>query len=199
MGIAALSPIVLYYIAGPAYVSGQYALIVVMLVPTLFISQNLLIQAISSVRKTSFFLYSSLGSLVANVVFSFLLIPYFGLIGAALGFSSVYVVSFIILYRLAKKEDIVQYNISGTMKIWASSIFMFLIVYFALHFMVDKYGYSLFILLLLILVGALIYLVVSSRLRVFSQEEREFILSMFPDRLNSIKKVISFLVLGNQK
>ena len=31
LGIAALSPIVLYYIAGPAYVSGQYALIVVMI------------------------------------------------------------------------------------------------------------------------------------------------------------------------
>jgi O-antigen/teichoic acid export membrane protein len=199
LGIAALSPIVLYYIAGPAYVSGQYALIVVMLVPTLFISQNLLIQAISSVRKTSFFLYSSLGSLVANVIFSFLLIPYFGLIGAAFGFSSVYVVSFIILYRLARKEDLVQYNISGTMKIWASSILMFLIVYFALHFLIEKYGYSLFILPFLILAGALIYTVVASRLKVFSKEEREFILSMFPDRLNYIKKVISFLVLGSNK
>ena len=173
LGIAALSPIVLYYIAGPAYVSGQYALIVVMLVPTLFISQNLLIQAIKSVRKTSFFLYSSLGSLVANVVFSFLLITYFGLIGAAFGFSSVYVVSFIILYGLARKEDLVQYNISGTLKIWASSIFMFIIVYLALHFMIEKYGYSLFILPLLILIGALIYTVVASRLRVFSKEERE--------------------------
>ena len=139
------------------------------------------------------------GSLVANVVFSFLLIPYFGLIGAAFGFSSVYVVSFIILYRLARKEDLVQYNISGTLKIWASSIFMFLIVYLALHFMIDKYGYSLFILPSLILVGALIYLVVSSRLKVFSKREREFILSMFPDRLNSIKKAISFLVLGSNK
>ena len=129
----------------------------------------LLIQAISSVRKTSFFLYSSLGSLVANVVFSFLLIPYFGLIGAAFGFSSVYVVSFIILYRLARKEDLVQYNISGTLKIWVSSIFMFIIVYLALHFMIDKYGYSLFILLLLILIGSLIYTVVASRLKVFSK------------------------------
>ena len=76
---------------------------------------------------------------------------------------------------------------------------MFLIVYLALHFMIENYGHSLFILPLLILVGALIYLVVSSRLRVFSKEEREFILSMFPDRLNFIKKVISFLVLGNQR
>ena len=125
--------------------------------------------------------------------------PYFGLIGAAFGFSSVYVVSFIILYRLAKKEDLVQYNISGTLKIWASSIFMFLIVYLALHFMVEKFGYSLFILPLLILIGALIYTVVASRLKVFSNEEREFILSMFPDRLNSIKKLVSILVLGNQK
>jgi len=76
---------------------------------------------------------------------------------------------------------------------------MFLIVYLALHFMVDNYGYSLFILPFLILAGALIYTVIASRLKVFSKEESEFILSMFPDRLNSIKKVISFLVLGNQK
>ena len=76
---------------------------------------------------------------------------------------------------------------------------MFLIVYFALHFLIEKYGYSLFILPLLIFIGSLIYLVVSSRLRVFSNEEREFILSMFPDRLSTIKKLISFLVLGNQK
>ena len=121
------------------------------------------------------------------------------MIGAALGFSSVYVVSFIILYRLARKEDLVQYNISGTMKIWASSIVMFLIVYMALHFMVERFGYSLFVLPSLIILGGVIYLGLASRLRVFSREEREFILSMFPDRLNSIKKLISFLVLGNQK
>ena len=121
------------------------------------------------------------------------------MIGAALGFSSVYVVSFFILYRLARKEDLVQYNRAGTMKIWASSIVMFLIVYVALHFMVERFGYSLFVLPSLILLGGVIYLGLASRLRVFSREEREFILSMFPDRLNSIKKLISFLVLGNEK
>ena len=191
LGIAALSPIALFFIAGPAYISGQYALVVVMFIPTPFISQNLLIQAISSVRKTSFFLYSSIGSFVANVIFSFLLIPYFGLIGGALGFSSVYVVSFIILYTLARKEDLVQYDIFGTIKIWVSSVVMFLVVYISLHLLVDHFGYSLFLLPSLILLGAVIYIGIASRLRVFSKDEREFILSMFPDKLQFIKKIIT--------
>ena len=76
---------------------------------------------------------------------------------------------------------------------------MFLIVYFALHFLVERFGFSPFILPSLILLGSLIYLGFASRLKVFTKEEREFILSMFPDRLNAIRKLISFLVLGNQK
>ena len=199
LGIAALSPIVLYYIAGPAYVSGQYALIVVMFIPTMSISQNPLIQAISSVRKTSFFLLSSLGAFSSNVILSFLLIPYFGLIGAAFGFSSVYITSFIIIYKMAKKEDLVQFNLLGILKIWASSILMFITVYLTLHFLVERYSYSLFILPTLMLLGALIFVAISSRLKVFSIEEKELILSFFPNRLNFLKKIIGFIILGNQK
>ena len=195
LGIAALSPIILFYIAGPAYVSGQYALIVVMFIPTIVVSQNILTQAISSIRKTSFLFYSSLGALVANIFLSFLLIPFFGLVGAGIGFSSVYVVSFVILFRLARKEKIVKFNIIGTIKIWLASIIMCIIVYVGLHFLVDCFGYAFFILPTLILLGAFIFFIVSSKLKIFSTNEKEFILSIFPDRLNILKKVIRFLVL----
>lgn len=195
LGIAALSPIVLYYVAGPVYVGGQYALMIIMVLPAAFISQNVLIQAISSVRKTSFFLYSSFGSLLANIILSFGLIPFFGLIGAGVGFSSTYVVSFIILYWLAKNEDIVHFNISGMLKIWTSSIAMFLIVYISLHFLIESSGYALFILPALILLGIFIYLALASRFGIFSNDEREFILSMFPDGSPFLKKLIRFFVL----
>ncbi|MCL5888453.1 MAG: oligosaccharide flippase family protein [Candidatus Thermoplasmatota archaeon] len=195
LGIAALSPIILYYIAGPAYVTGQFALIVVMFIPALFISQNILIQAISSIRKTSFFLYSSLGSLVVNLIFSFLLIPFFGLIGAGIGFSSVYITSFIILYRLAKKEGLVKFNIKSTSKIWISSLIMFTAVYFALHFLIGDFGYAFFILPLLIIFGAFLFFIISYKLKIFSVDEKEFILSIFPDHLRFIKKLIKILVL----
>ncbi len=194
LGIAALSPIVLYYIAGPAYVSGQYALIILMSVPTLFIPRTLLSQAIRAVRKTAFFIYSSAASLATNVILSFLLIPHFGLIGAALAFSSVYVVSYIILYIFAKKENLVHYDVSSTSKIWASSIIMFLVVYISLHFLVSFYSYALFILPLLIIFGIVMYLGMTVILSVFSKNDSEFILSLFPDKLSFLKKLISFII-----
>lgn len=195
LGIAALSPVVLYYVAGSAYIGGQYALMVIMILPTAFISQNILIQAVSSVRKTSFFLFSSLGSLLANIIISFSLIPFFGLIGAGLGFSSTYIASFAILYWLARKENIVYFNISGMSKIWLSSIVMFLIVYIVLHLFIESSGYALFILPILILLGALVYFISASKLGIFSNEEKELILSMFPDRSPVLKKLIRFFVL----
>ncbi len=195
MGIASLAPVILYYIAGPVYVTGQFALIIVMLIPTLFVSQNMLVQAISSVRKTSFFLYSSIGSLISNIVLSFILIPFIGLIGAALGFSSVYFVTFIILYSLAKRENLVSFDIAGFSKIWFSAIIMFAVVFTLMHISLIEIGYSIITLPILIVIGALVFLFISSRLKIFSEEEKQYISSMFPDRMVTIKKLIKFLIL----
>jgi O-antigen/teichoic acid export membrane protein len=195
LGIASLSPIVLYYLAGPAYVTGSYALMIVMFIPTLFVSQNMLVQAISSVRKTKFFLYSSIVSLIANIGVSFLLIPFIGLIGAALGFSSVYVVTFIILYILAKRENLVKFDIHGFSKIWFAAIIMFAVIFTFLNILTPMVGYAIYLLPGLILLGIVIFLVISGKLNIFSEDEKAFISSMFPDHLKIIKKLIKVFVL----
>ena len=195
MGTASLAPLILYYIAGSAYVTGQFALMIVMLIPAPFVSQNILVQAISSVRKTSYFLYSSIAALASNVIISFLLIPFIGIVGAALGFSSVYIVTFSILYRLAKRENLVSFDLKGLSKIWFSGIIMFAVVFIMMHISVMETGYSAVILPILIMTGTAVYILVSGWLRVFSDEEKEYILSMFPEKMLTIRKLIKFMIL----
>ena len=196
LGIAALSPLILYFIAGPAYVIGSSALIIVMFLPSLVVIQNILTQAIASVRKTKFFLYSSVASLSLNVLLSFLLIPKFGLAGAAVGFSSVYLASFAMLYWLARKESLVKLNLKGMTKIWISSIIMFIAVYYSFSILYPVYGFSPSMLPLLILEGIIIFLIVVRYMKVFSQLEKEFIRSLFPDHMKLLRFLIDKFILN---
>lgn len=195
LGIASLSSLILYFIAGPNYVSASYALMIVMIIPAFVISSNILTQAISAIRRTKFFLYSSILSLIANVVVSFILIPPFGLVGAALGFSSVSLSTFAILYYLARKENLVKYNIMGIGKIWVSSIIMFLVLVVASNYLHSIYGYSLIILLMLLLIGAGIFVIISRYMRIFSEDEKAFIRSLFPERMKKLRMLIEKLIL----
>lgn len=195
LGIGAMAPIVLQILGGPAYVMGQYSLMIVMFVPSLFVSVNILTQAISSVRKTNIFLYSSLGGLITNLVLSFLLIPELKLTGAAIGFSSVSAVTFIILYMLAKKEDIVEFDRAGLIKIWISALIMFSIVYTFSNFLASMVGDSIINLAILIPTGMIIYVGISWKLKIFSNEQKEYIYSMFPENLTVLKRIITMLIL----
>ncbi len=196
LGVASLSRLILYFIAGPAYVTASDSLIIVMFLPAIVISSNILTQAISSVRKTRFFIYSAAISLTANIVLSFALIPSFGLIGAAFGFSSVSLSSFVVLYYLAKKENLVKFNLRGTAKIWLSSIFMFVVIYILSIYLNSIFGYSPVVLIFLILLGMSIFLIVSKFLIIFSEQEKEFIRSLFPERLKKLRFLIDKIILN---
>lgn len=196
LGIAALAPMILYYIAGPQYITGQYALIILMFVPGMFISQNVLTQAISSVRKTSIFLYSTLASLIANIIISFSLIPFLGLIGAALGLSSTSAVTFLILYRLARRENIVKFYFDGIAKIWVAALVMFLTVFISMHLLVRIYGYNVEIMGILIVAGAVFFVLITRVMKIFNEEQKEYILGMFPESMGYLKKILRMLVLN---
>ena len=191
MGIAALAPMILNLLAGSDYVSGAIPLIIIMFFSALFVTQFIIIQAISSIRKTKLFLYSSALALSGNTVLSILLIPHFELVGAALGFSSVGVLSFLVLYYFARKEGIISVDLGALTKIWLSAIIMFLSVFSLSNFM----GQNMILLPLFIITGAAIYFVMSRVLRVFRVENKELILSLFPDRYIQFKRLLKLLVL----
>lgn len=191
LGIAALSPIILDFLGGSQYVPGALPLRIIMFVSALFISQNILTQAIASIRRTRLFLYSSGLALAGNVVVSILLIPPFGLVGAALGFSTVYAITFLILYYVARKESVVSMDMIGIAKVWAASIIMFIIV----DLISDLLGLHIIYLPVYILTGALIYIGLAKAMGIFKRENKELILSLFPNRFLLFRKLLLLIVL----
>ena len=191
LGIAALAPMILNLLAGSGYISGSAPLMIIMFFSALFITQNIIIQAISAIRRTKLFLYSSAIALLGNAVLSIILIPHLQLIGAALGYSSVGFLSFLVLFYYGRREGVASFDLSGLFKIWVSAILMFLGVYTFSDFI----GHSLILLPLYIGTGAILYFVLSKMLGIFRGESKELILSLFPDRYMAFKKLLMFLVL----
>lgn len=195
LGIAALSPMILTFLGGKSYEGASSALLIIMIISSVFITSNILTQVIAAIRRTKLFIYSSGFALAANVAFSIILIPKFGLIGAALGFSSVYAATFIILYYFARKENVVRFDLSGLSKVWASSIIMFAVVTSVRDIIQPSLHYSLFTLPGYILLGAFVYLVSARLMKVFSHEDKTMILSLFPERYSKIRKILYYVVL----
>lgn len=191
LGIAALSPIIMNLLGGPQYLGGAVPLSIVMVLSGLFVSSNILTQAVASVRKTKIFLYSSSIAFGSNILFSYLLIPRFGLVGAAFGFSSVYAGTFFALYYFARREKIASFDMSGTIKIWVAALIMFAIV----AMLVDDLGTQIYMLPVYMTIGAFIYLSLARILKLFRKENKELVLSLFPEQYGRIRRIISLLIL----
>ena len=192
LGIAALAPVILNLLTGgEAYKAGADPLRIIMVFTAIFITQTILTQAIASVRRTRLFLYSSGFALTANVVLSIFLIPSFGLIGAALGYSSVYAVTFVILYYFAKRESLIYIDTWGMLKVWISAIAMFIVV----DYISELLGLNVIYLPVYILLGAVIYVGMAKLLVIFKSENKELILSLFPSNFIFFRKLLFLFVL----
>ena len=191
LGIAALAPIILNLLGGPDYIAGAMPLRLIMFMTALFITQNILIQAIASIRKTRLLLYSSGVALAGNIAFSVVLIPSYGLIGAALGYSSVFALTFGMMYYFARKESVASMDLIGISKIWVSAILMFIIV----DYLSDFIGLKTLYLPGYIAFGALIYMVLARAMGIFRRENKELILSLFPPKLKLFRKLLLKIVL----
>ena len=195
LGIAALSPLIIDLFGGLNYGGGDLPLSIIMFFSALFISQNILVQAIASVRKTKLFIYSSAAALGCNVVFSVVLIPRFDLIGAAIGFSSVYAASFLVMYVFSLREKIVSFDISGLAKVWIAAVIMFLAVLAAEKFFEASTHLGIALLPVYIILGALVYIACARLFRLFSKENKDIVLSLFPENHPTLRKLISVFVL----
>lgn len=195
LGIAALSPLVLDLLGGAQYTGGSMALSIIMGFSALFISANILTQAIASVRKTHLFIYSSAAALLSNVAVSIILIPRFGLIGASLGFSSVYVATFFIQYLFARKHGVVKFNYWAFGKIWIAALVMFGAVMAVEEPLENYLHHTLLLLPLYIAFGFAVYVILARILQFFKKEDKDLVLSLFPQKYARIRRAIEFLIL----
>lgn len=191
MGVAALSPMILDLLGGGAFMGDSIPLMIIMFFTSAFVSQNILTQALASVKMTRLFILSSAVALSSNIIFSIILIPFFGLIGAALGFSSVYASIFAVLYYYSRREKIASFDLHGTLKIWASSAVMFTV----LLILETLIGHHIVFLPAYILIGTAIYLVIARFVKLFGGEDKMLVLSLFPENYTGIRKLLSLLIL----
>lgn len=189
LGIAALSRIILYEFAGPAYAMAYIPLIIIMFTTSIFIGATVLSSGISSIRKTRIFVYSSGFALASNILLSVILIPRFNIIGAAISYSSMNAVNFAIVYYYSRKFGVNNYDIFRIIKIWISSIIMFGII-FTLQ---SIFPYSMVYIFIYILAGFAIYLLEIKIFHLINQEEMGYIISVIPDKFQTLKYMAKFL------
>jgi O-antigen/teichoic acid export membrane protein len=189
MGIAAVSKITLYIFAGPSYVIAYIPLIIIMFVTSLFIGTVILASAVKSVQKSRIFIFSSGAALLSNIILSIVLIPRFNIIGAGIAYSSMTTVNFAIVYSYARKLGISNYDIIAVIKIWISSIILFIIIFAAQFFL----PYNIFSEIFLILAGIAIYLLEIKFMKLIGVPEKEFIISVVPSKFTLLRRLINKL------
>ncbi len=105
-------------------------------------------------------------------------------------------VTFLILYRLARRENIVKFYFDGIAKIWVAALVMFLTVFISMHLLVRIYGYNVEIMGILIVAGAVFFVLITRVMKIFNEEQKEYILGMFPESMGYLKKILRMLVLS---
>jgi O-antigen/teichoic acid export membrane protein len=188
--VAAISRSVLTFLAGPAYVLAWAPLTTILIVHSIFVPNSVIGVSLQATRRTRiFFLISSL-SLIFNFLFSILLIPRFGIEGAAIGYSSMYFVRFIFLYYFGRRFDTFSLDYVKALKTMLSGLSVFAVLFaFQTYF-----GYSPLRMFAYIFIGLILYAFMVKMLRTFSASDMDLLTKILPKGFN-LKGLIRFILL----
>ena len=191
MLVAALSSSIVLLLSNEEYLPASVPVMIVLIVSSIFVSGNILAVSLQGIRKTRIFLMTSSGALLSNFILSIVLIPKYQMIGASIGYSSVSVVSFFIMYYYARKYDIQKFEGIKIAKIYAAGFIMF----FVILELQRVFLYSPLKLFIYIVLGFAIYSGMIKVLRTFSRHDLDFIMLLIPWWLQNARVVISALFL----
>ena len=197
--LAAVSPSLISLLAGEAYLKGVSPLILLLIIGALTSSQYVEAQAIASVRKTRILIFSSSMGLLANIILSFILIPRFGLMGAAIGQSSVGMTNLIVMTLYGYKYRVVDFNFLGMAKVWTTSAFAAISSFILADLLEMFYRLSLiFTILITLIAGFALYIAILNRISVFSSKEISILYNILSSRNFLIHWFLLF-ILGKRK
>ena len=191
LGIAAISPNLLILFGNANYLPSTLPLIVLLSSSSAFITQYVLVQALTGTRRTSAFLFATTLSFLGNLVASFFLIPRFGLVGASIANSMAPAISFTAIYLLALKARVVKFDRRTISRIWVSAILMSTVVGFTRYML----GYSIFSTVMSILVGMVTFIVMVKLSKGLKRDDMEYMISLFPAKSRLIHRI--FLVISS--
>lgn len=199
--IVSISSGIIIVLGKPDYIAATGPFSIILTVSAVFITQNVLVQALAGIGATKTFLFSSTSTLASNLILSILLIPRFGLTGAAISYSSVYVVNFAVIYTFAKKFGISEHRVGRIAKIWVSALVMFAAVHvfdnyiFTIPFQVAPGVFSFLVhavlrLVVYMFLGLFVYVGMIRLTRSINGDEIEFFFRFVPRWLQFTKKFL---------
>ena len=184
------------------YSGGAIPLAIILFISAIFVSQSVLVQGIQGIRITKIFIFSSSMALFANVVLSLILIPRFFLIGAAVGYSSVSIVNFAIIFYFARQFKVASYDFRTLSKVWASSLGVLAVITIFSVFILPLQPFTSFLnntpiilvdafyLMIYILLGLAVYATMIRITKGISVRDIDFVYSFLPKSLLFTKKII---------
>ena len=203
--IAVLGMPIILVLGHVDYTSGAIPLAIILVSSALFISQGVLVQGLQGIRVTSIFIISSGLSLLSNIALSVILIPRYPLVGAAIGYSSVIVINFLVILYFALKFKIASYDFKTIGKVWVSSVVM-LIAISVFNFVilplspfssflsyVPSIIVDIFYLFIYIVIGLSVYVLAIRITRAMRREDIEFFYTFVPASLQFSKNLMILL------
>ena len=187
LGATAISGRIIILLSQSQYLSAVIPMDVFLIISAMFITYGVLVQAVSSIRKTPILVLSAGTSLFFNIAFSVILIPRFGLLGAAISNSTVTVTAYFVLRWYIRLNDYSISNFATTLKVWIASGTMAIAV-FLLSKMIPE-NISSF--LLLIAFGTGVYILLARLLKALNEDDRRYMRELFGDRYAKLYAIVN--------
>jgi stage V sporulation protein B len=124
LALAAIGPFLLRFLVGGGFVAASLPMALLLVVAAVSIPYAILVSLASGIRRTSVLMYASGFALIANIGLSVLLVPRLGMIGAAIGNSSMYWVALVVLFVSLRGSDLVRFDMRSIARIWLVSAVM---------------------------------------------------------------------------
>lgn len=189
LGVAALGPFLLEYLAGPGFVVASGPMAVLLVLAAIFIPYTILSSIAAGTRRTLAFAKAAGLALITNVVLSVFLVPRFGMLGAAVGNSSMSWVPFAVFYAELRPTGLVRFDLHSLGRIWFATGAMAVVVGVPLWFL----GYSLVFVPVFVLAGIACLAVLVRLLGAISPETATTLLQLMPKWLRGMRFAIYWL------
>ena len=175
---------ILGVVFGTEYI-GSYMVVIILALGHIFYSLNHVpISVLQTIKRTKLIFFVFLISTIINIILNFILIPVYGIMGAAIGtlcyFFSMYLLMSIFVFRFKKMQFLKWIYLKSVASIIIASFF---IIQIAKWIKPDSIIKLLIISLILFLIYSLLVVILKSL-----EEEDNYILGKIKDKLFNIKK-----------
>ncbi len=176
IAFSVLSPIIIRILAGQKYVEAIIPLSLVSIGLIMYGFSSILLSGLMAIEKTKQIALTMVIVSVCELVFTFLLIPFFGVSGAAISRVIMYALMFLLLFWFGRKFISIEFDRNSIFKTITASLIMALI----LVILTSIFGYNLLLAPLYVFAGLVTYVFSLILLKGITRNDIQFAAQIIP-------------------